>query len=130
MQEDLISTIDLSGGADTTDGGNDYAKYRGKCKELSEAAVLADPSLTLVRGHYHCPFWGEQAHWWTVRKDGTIRDPTAAQFPSRGRGRYEPFDGTAPCAECGKTIQEEKARFESNYAFCSYECHGRFVGIL
>lgn len=37
---------------------SDYAKYRGKCKEMSEEAVAQDPSLRLVRGYYHCPFSG------------------------------------------------------------------------
>jgi hypothetical protein len=29
---------------------NDYT-LRGKCRELSEAAALADPSLVVTRGH-------------------------------------------------------------------------------
>jgi hypothetical protein len=54
----------------------DYLTHRGKCKEMSEAAVAADPTLTLVRGHYFCTLWGEQAHWWCKRQDGIIVDPT------------------------------------------------------
>jgi hypothetical protein len=107
-----------------------YAKYRGKCKELSEAAVAGDPSLRLVRGHYHCPFWGEQAHWWTVRQDGAVFDPSKDQFPSRGHGDYVEFDGTVSCSECGKRMTEDEASFESNYCFCSYECYGKFVGVF
>jgi hypothetical protein len=34
------------------------------------------------------------------------------------------------CSECGKEMKEEEASYESNYCFCSYECHGRFVGVL
>jgi hypothetical protein len=110
---------------------SDYILYRGKCKEMSEAAVAADPTLTLVRGHYFCPIWNsDEPHWWTVRQDGTIYDPTARQFPSKGMGIYTPFDGMVSCAECGKTVHEDKADIEGNYAFCSYECHGRFVGVL
>ena len=71
----------------------DYQKYRGKCKEFSQEAVLRDPTLRLVRGFYHCPFWGEQPHWWTVRLDGSIYDPTKDQFPSKGLGNYEEFTG-------------------------------------
>src|SRR6185436_18519915 len=108
----------------------DYTKYRGKCKEFSEAAIAADPSLTLVRGHYHCPFWGEQAHWWTKRMDGTIFDPTKDQFPSKGHGEYVEFDGTIPCSNCGKVMKEEDADIDGRYAFCSYQCHGQFVGVL
>lgn len=108
----------------------DYLKFRGKCKEMAEAIVSADPTLTLVRGHYNCPIWGEQAHWWAVRKDGSIVDPTAGQFPSKGIGEYVPFDGLIDCSSCGKEITEAEARFESRYAFCSYRCHGQFVGVL
>jgi hypothetical protein len=106
----------------------DYREFRGKCRELCEAAVKADPSLTIVRGHYFDWQWGEQPHWWTVRKDGSIYDPTARQFPSNGSGAYVPFSGVVECAECGKQMQESEAEFGSNYAFCSYVCHGRFVG--
>lgn len=108
-----------------------YARFRGKCKELSEAAVAADPALTLVRGHYWCPVWGtREPHWWTVRSDGSIHDPTAQQFPSKGLGVYEPFDGTVECAECGKALREEDAAFHGNYAFCpDTSCAMRFVGL-
>ena len=109
---------------------DDYEKYRGRCREFSEAAKVDDPSLTLVRGHYVCPIWGEQPHWWCVRPDGTVFDPTANQFPSKGVGEYIPFDGVVECSECGKRIKEEDANIEGNYAFCSYLCHGRFVGVF
>jgi hypothetical protein len=109
---------------------SDYAKYRGKCREMSEELCRQDPTLTLVRGHYHCPAWGEQPHWWCVRPDGTVVDPTARQFPSKGAGEYVPFDGIVSCAECGKEMKEEEADIDGNYAFCSYRCHGIFVGVL
>lgn len=108
----------------------DYEKYRGKCKEMSEALVAADPTLTLVRGHYFCPIWGEQAHWWTRAPDGKVIDPTKDQFPSRGIGEYVEFDGNIPCSNCGKNMKEEDADIEGRYAFCSYECHGQFVGVF
>lgn len=108
----------------------DYIQFRGKCKELCEAAINDDPTLTLVRGHYVCPFWGEQAHFWTVRADGTVFDPSCRQFPSNGHGIYIPFSGKVNCAECGKELLESEASFDSRYAFCSGECHGRFVGVL
>jgi hypothetical protein len=112
----------------TTEQG--YRTLRGKCRELSEAAVAADPSLTLVRGHYFCPIWNtDEQHWWTVRADGSIFDPTREQFPSKGLGIYTPFDGTVECSECGKQLKEEEASFESRYCFCSTKCHMRFVGL-
>jgi hypothetical protein len=107
----------------------DYQKYRGKCKEMSEALIADNPNLTLVRGYYMCPFWGEQPHWWVKDKDGTIIDPTKDQFPSKGRAEYVEFDGNIACSECGKSIKEEDADIDGNYAFCSYDCHARFVGL-
>lgn len=108
----------------------DYQKYRGKCKEMSEAACAADPSLTLVRGTYFCPIWSsDEFHWWTVRQDGSIYDPTAAQFPSNGHGMYFPFDGYFDCSECGKKVKEDDAVGGGNYIFCSNECYGRCVGV-
>lgn len=109
---------------------SDYSKYRGKCKELCQAAVNADPSLTLVRGYYFCPLWNtEEQHWWTKKPDGTIFDPTAKQFPSKGHGIYTEFDGNVKCAVCEKTIKENVALFHSKYAFCSIKCNMRFVGL-
>lgn len=109
---------------------SDYERYRGKCKEMSEALVAADSTLTLVRGHYHDFAWGEQPHWWVKTQNGEIIDPTKNQFPSRGIGTYVEFDGNIECSNCGKNIKEEDASFESNYVFCSCECHGRFVGVF
>lgn len=109
---------------------SDYLEFRGKCKEMSEALVATDPTLRLVRGHYHCPAWGKQAHWWCERDDGLIIDSTKDQFPSRGEGQYIEFDGSLECAECAKQITEDTAySIEGRYAFCSYTCYGRFVGV-
>ena len=109
---------------------SDYTRYRGKCKEMSEAAVLADPSLTLVRGHYFCPIWNtEEPHWWCVKLAGMIVDPTAKQFGSKGNGIYTQFDGTVECAQCCKRMPEEQAQHMSNYSFCSPPCAMRFVGL-
>jgi len=107
-----------------------YKLYRGRCRELSEAAVADDPTLKLVRGHYFCPMWNSnEPHWWTVRADGSIHDPTKGQFPSAGLGVYTPFDGTVECAECGKSVEEDKAVIEGNYACCSTRCFMRLVGL-
>ena len=108
---------------------SDYLKFRGKCKEMSQALVNNNPDLTLVRGHYWCPFWGEQPHWWVKDKEGNITDPTARQFPSKGMGEYIEFCGNVQCSECGKEMKEVEARFHSNYVFCSTTCNMRFVGL-
>lgn len=106
-----------------------YQRYRGKCKEVSEALIAADPSLRLVRGHYYDFAWGEQEHWWTVAPDGTIHDPTKDQFPSKGRGVYVEFDGICTCENCGKEVCEEEAQFAGRYPCCSYACCMRLVGL-
>lgn len=107
---------------------NNYSKYRGKCKEMSES-LSAEMGYRLVRGHYYCPFWGKQAHWWTVDGDGMIHDPTRLQFPSFGNGEYVEFDGWTKCAECEKRIHENDAVRCGNYAVCSNECACALVGL-
>ncbi len=106
---------------------SDYLEFRGKCKELAEQACAADPTLMLVRGHYICPLWGKQAHWWAARPDGSVVDPSARQFPSAGTGEYEPFDGWHECEECGQRVKEEDAYIDPPHLFCSYTCYGRCV---
>jgi hypothetical protein len=109
---------------------SNYALFRGKCKEFCEEAIKNDPSLTLVRGYYYCPLWNtDEPHWWTTRPDGTIYDPTALQFGSKGMGIYTPFNGIVSCSECGKEVKEEDADIDGNYCFCSTKCHCRFVGL-
>lgn len=112
---------------------DDYNQYRGKCREMSEELVAADPSLKLVRGFYFCPIWNSaEQHWWCENQEGKIIDPTAKQFPSKGMGTYIPFNGDICCENCGKVFREgdEKASYEGRYAFCSYRCHGQFVGVF
>lgn len=109
---------------------SDYLKFRGKCKELSEEAIAKDPALRLVRGHYHCPMWGKQAHWWCEKPDGTIVDPSVNQFPTAGyAAEYVEFNGICKCDQCDKEINEEDATFEGRYSFCSTLCKMRFVGL-
>lgn len=104
--------------------------YRGKCFEKSSEAVRKDPSLTLVRGHYLCLFLNEKIqHWWTVRSDGTIYDPTKNQFISGGVGDYIPFDGTCECEQCGNKHPEENSIMHGRYPLCSMSCLFEFVGL-
>ena len=101
---------------------------RGKCQEYAERAVSEDPTLRLVRGWYHDPIWGSQEHWWTERPDGTVFDPTSAQFPMGGiEWLYEEYQGVFPCMGCGAEVHEEDPeRYESN---CTSRCYGRMVGL-
>ena len=102
---------------------------RGRCKEMSDAAAAADPSLRVVRGHYFCPHFGKQAHWGCVRPDGEIVDPSAAQFPSNGGGEYVEFDGQVECENCGKKVAEDIAIPCGSYPTCSNTCAMRLVGL-
>ena len=107
----------------------DHAVY-GKCKEITEQMAKKHPELTRVRGHYHCPIWGKRAHWWLKDEQGNIVDPTAAQFPSRGGGKYEEWDEskiepTGKCLDCGGDA------FNGD-TFCSSRCEAataRFMAI-
>lgn len=112
-----------------------YRLLAGKCKAYCEAIVAADPQAgwRLVRGHYHDPLWPKpRGHWWLESPDGVIYDPTREQFPTAGSfpDAYVEFDGMCECAECGKSVREEDADIDGNYAFCSHQCHGRFVGVF
>lgn len=108
---------------------SNYLEFRGRCKELAEAEITKDSSLRLVRGHYLCPVWGMQAHWWCAKPDGTIIDPSVKQFPTAGAGaEYLEFDGTVECEFCHKTVPEEDVYSYAHHAYCSYECFGHDVG--
>jgi hypothetical protein len=112
------------------DDRSDYMKFRGKCKEMSEALVASDPSLRLVRGHYYEPAWERsEQHWWCQRKDGTVVDPTKDQFPSKGNSTYTEFSGFLSCTVCDKEITEEEIDCHSSgrHIYCSYECFGSDV---
>ena len=110
---------------------DDYLKYRGKCKEFSEALILERPELTLVRGHYFEPTWGrDEAHWWCVDPEGTIVDPTAKQFPSGGvKELYTEFDGVIFCEQCEEQTTEDTMVLAGRYPCCSEACALRLVGL-
>lgn len=78
----------------------------GLCEFVSRRMVEQFPDLRLARGHF-AP-WGEQRrypHWWCVAVDGTVVDPTAAQFDGVGPGDYVEHGGPEPtgkCLHCGE----------------------------
>ena len=110
---------------------SEYIKYRGNCKEFALKAIQEDPSLTLVRGYYWCPFSNKkEQHWWCKRPDGTIHDPSKLQFLSKGLGEYTEFDGFVECAQCGATILEQDASFQGRYPLCrNNNCISAFLGV-
>lgn len=107
----------------------DYQKYRGKCKEMSEALAAKNLDLRIVRGWYFDALWGQQEHWWCEDKEGNIHDPTKRQFPSKGSGQYVEFDGFYSCEQCGERIHVDNAYFEDHHIFCSGTCFRRCVGL-
>ena len=100
----------------------------GKCKERVDELVASDETLVAVRGWYHCFAWGRREHWWAKAPDGTIVDPTADQFPSKGMGDYEEYRGVVTCEDCGKEVAEEVANFVGHHVYCSDICYGWDVG--
>lgn len=109
----------------------DYSKYRGRCKELSEAECAKDPTLRLVRGHVFVPGWATvEAHWWCERPDGTVVDPSVLQFPFTPVD-YEEFDGILFCCNCGDQGTEDTMIYlgSGDYFACSNSCANHFVGL-
>lgn len=96
----------------------------GQCEKLTEAMVAAFPELRRIPGWYHDELWGARQHWWCVTEAGEIVDPTAGQFPTRGLGDYEEYDGrplpTNPCANCGGPV------YDGN-TVCSPACHAEYA---
>ena len=73
----------------------------GQCKEVTRQMAETFPELKRIRGHYYCWAWGERAHWWLADTNGTIIDPTAQQFPSKGKGEYVTVGGEwKKCSAC------------------------------
>jgi len=82
----------------------------GLCYTVSTKMAEAFPELVLTRGHVTmpCPDQGLKRwpHWWLVAPDGSIVDPTAAQFPGATPKDYEEEppnaeEPTGKCLECG-----------------------------
>jgi len=108
---------------------NEYLKYRGKCKEISEAYIKKHPHCKLVKGWYNCPFWGPQEHYWIKDDKENIIDLTKNQFPSKGIGEYKEYDGYMPCEYCGKETKEENIYFVEHHTYCSSDCYVKDVGL-
>ena len=98
----------------------------GTCCEVTERMQEAFPELRRVRGHYHCWIWGIREHWWLMNGDEVV-DPTVAQFPSNGEGRYEELpedtpEPTGKCINCGEYCFDGEQVHDY--------CHDEFMGSL
>ena len=61
--------------------------------------------------HLLRPSTCERAHWWLTDPSGSVIDPTAAQFPSKGCCVYTPWEEGAPeptgmCPNCGEHVYD------------------------
>lgn len=88
---------------------NNVVEPWGACEDATRIMVGVFPELTRVRGHYVCLSWGLREHWWLVEFDGSIVDPTAAQFPCSGTSVYIPWEEGAEeprgkCINCGEYV--------------------------
>ena len=101
---------------------------RGRCFELAYELHLKFPELEITKGHYRCPAWGDQPHWWCVTPSGEIIDPTSGQFPSAGSGEYVPWPEGAPeptgkCPNCGEYCYD-------NNETCTDKCFEEYASYL
>ena len=106
----------------------------GECDHYTRVMQEAFPELRRARGFYYCFIWGERQHWWLVDPNGSIVDPTAAQFPSRGTCAYrelsdEEVEREVPigkCANCG----EPTYRHGYSSDFCSENCGISYIAYI
>ena len=98
----------------------------GTCEEVTKEMQKEFPELRRVRGHYFCWTWGEREHWWLVDEiNDCIIDPTKDQFPSKGTGTYEEWNGPEPtgkCPNCGEYCYDGEQVHEY--------CHDEFMRSL
>jgi len=96
---------------------------RLKCEVYSKKMNNFFPELILKSGFYIDQYWGRQKHYWLVTKDKVIIDPTAQQFPTKGKGSYiEIKKGQTAfnsCKNCLVLCHEDEE-------FCSKKCKETF----
>jgi len=76
-----------------------------QCAKYTLEMLEAFPELKRVRGYYHDFFQGRRPHWWLVKPDGYVIDPTVEQFCLGGE--YELYDESlgepkGKCINCGE----------------------------
>lgn len=105
---------------------------RGTCKKATSEMVKEFPELRQAAGFVDV-HWGTEEHFWCVAPDGTIVDPTEAQYGPVGVIHYEELDlnnpedvkriPTGKCPNCGEPS------FEHRY-FCSDECGTSYAAYI
>lgn len=106
---------------------------RGFCNMFSHRLQREFPHLRVARGIYRTLAGYGEPHWWTVDVDGTVVDPTAAQFLCKGEGTYEELTQEeieeqfpcGKCANCGDDIY--KADNAPSDMICSAECWSSYA---
>lgn len=107
-----------------------YGSSHNNCGLFSRELARQFPELRAVAGFYFSPGGASHGeHWWLETAAGTIVDPTADQWPSHGRGRYERYDparhlvvkGTCPC--CGAGLYSRASAYP-----CSRDCDEELAG--
>lgn len=106
---------------------------RGKCQPATLEMQAAFPELRIAAGFAHVS-WGRDQHFWCVAPDGSVVDPTAAQFQLPIH--YEELDLNDPktrelvpigkCMNCG----EETYVASLSADMCSQKCADDFVAYL
>lgn len=99
---------------------------KGQCAYYTQQMVAAFPELRRVRGHYRPLAGGSLPHWWCAAPDGTIVDPTVAQFQLHGPAEYDEWTGPVPtgrCPNCGNYAYDHQTT-------CSAECATEFAYYL
>lgn len=98
----------------------------GNCGHYCQKMKLAFPELILQRGYYICCIQGKRPHWWLKTEDGTIVDPTVAQFAPCGE--YEVLDEskgepTGRCPNCGELSYNHRT-------CCSSKCNDEYANYV
>ena len=101
----------------------------GDCWKVTELMAAQFPELRRVRGHYEDWLWGDRTHWWLIAPDGSIVDPTAAQFPTKGNAAYREWhegdrEPLGICPNCGGHI------FEDYGGVCSDSCGRQYAAYI
>jgi hypothetical protein len=102
---------------------------RGRCQGAATRMSETFSELRLVRGYCLLANGWRPQHWWCEAPDGTVIDPTAAQYTEYtdiiGYEEYdEALHGPLPigkCMHCGCEVYNK-----TNRGLCSTECQVAF----